>query len=122
MVILLIDDDGGLQERWRRWLERDLPGCTVVSAYTLAEAREAIKQFPNPDVISLDGSLEDPKMQLDTLPLVAEIRKTFAGPLIAASAKHSFKEKLMEAGCSHRLPEDKLWLTTFIVKLLEGKG
>ena len=79
-IVLLVEDNQKILDLNRRMLEKD--GCVVLTAKTLAEARERIKLAP-PDVAVFDIMLPDGS-GLDFLP---EFRKTTNAPVLFLTAK-----------------------------------
>lgn len=117
--VLIVEDDRMLQKA----LALRLGGkATVLSAHTLAEARELFVDNPDIGVVVLDGCLRSAfqAQTPDTLPLIPEIRKTFCGPIIAASSIPRFRQMMMEIGCDHDC-EEKRELPRQICRLLEER-
>ncbi len=103
--VLVVDDDDTFQSLCVEVFHgKDVQ---VIGAISLKEAREAFALHPDVDLIFMDGCL--PGEQLNTLPLVREFRKTYAGPMIASSGRKSYRELLMKEGCSHQGSKSEAW-------------
>jgi len=99
LKILIIEDNSFWQESYWHQLEDKI---TILQAFTEEEAREIFRQNPDIALIVMDGCLQAQKNCLDTLDLTEEIRKSFAGPMIAASGDQHFRCLLQDAGCNHQ--------------------
>jgi len=104
--VLIVEDEKSVQHRWRTALEKE--GVTVVSAFHFKEAEHAFLAHLDLDAIILDGRIPPTKRALErdddsafTSSLVREWRKTFNGPILAASSSDHINESLIKAGCSH---------------------
>ncbi len=120
-TVFVVDDDRMLHKVLIMKLGR---GMTILSAHTLGEARNLFATYPDIRLIVLDGCLLHSSLQAkmpDTLPLVGEFRKTFRGPIIAASSNPDFRQMMMAAGCDHEC-DDKDQLPRVIGRLLEESG
>ena len=108
MKVLVVDDE---RCYWRQWQE-ELPAVKIIGASSAAEAEEKFSANEE-DIIAvvLDGSLSLAG-HLDTLPLVEVFRRTFKGPIIAASGCTDYREQLVEAGCDHEIEKN------FVARLL----
>ena len=117
--VFVVDDDRMLHKVLIMKLGR---GMTILSAHTLGEARNLFAAYPDIRLIVLDGCLLRSSLQAkmpDTLPLVGEFRKTFRGPIVAASSNPNFRQMMMGAGCDHEC-EDKDLLAQVIERLVDG--
>lgn len=96
--ILLIEDDFGDQFIYAKRLS----DYTLLSAVTLVEGQRLFSQHSaSIDLIVIDGCINSGNT-LNTIPLIKEIRKTFAGPMIAASSSVAYRQAMASAGCSHQ--------------------
>jgi len=95
--VLIIEDSKVLQASWKYDLE-DM-GMEVIQAFTLEEARaKTAEELHDISLIVMDACLT-PDMGAETLELTAEIRKEFAGPIMANSSREENQKLLLEAGC-----------------------
>ncbi|MEO6077708.1 MAG: response regulator [Candidatus Andersenbacteria bacterium] len=79
----------------------------ILSAQTLEEAKALFTQHSKDiSIIVVDGCV--PGNTLNTIPLIRMIRKTFTGPMIAASSRPAFREEMVEAGCTHQATKWKV--------------
>jgi two-component system KDP operon response regulator KdpE len=114
--ILYVEDNPDLLRLTREMLERR--GYAVLTAATLAEAREQVALAP-PDIILLDNNLPD-GMGIDFL---RELRKTSKIPVImVTSLSGAAQMEALEAGCDDyvRKPYDRNDLMERIASLLAG--
>jgi DNA-binding NtrC family response regulator len=107
-VILIVEDDEGQQWYYNDELERKSGGrIAFLKAHDLATAQQLFDQNSEQiDVIVVDGRL--PKSHTIrnltfSTEFVMNVRQTFKGPMIAASDMSAFNDKLMAAGCDHRV-------------------
>ncbi|MBP6884275.1 MAG: hypothetical protein KBC17_00440 [Candidatus Pacebacteria bacterium] len=70
----------------------------VLWGYSLEKAQELFNTNPDIDVIIIDGCVNNFK-ELDTLPLIEKIRRTYKGPMIAASRSDTYRKRMVAAGC-----------------------
>lgn len=106
--VLVVEDKKMLQ---RALAMRFAGKADLLPAHNLAEARELFLAYRDDlRLVVLDGCLRSAfQVQApDTLPLIAEFRGTFQGPIIAASTISSFRRMMVEAGCSHECDKDEL--------------
>lgn len=95
-TVLLVEDDN-LQSRM---VERQLRGVAqVITCSTQEEAITLFVQHPNIALILLDGCV--PGFSLNTIPLLQQFRMTFTGPIVAMSGNRSYRQIMMEHGCTH---------------------
>jgi DNA-binding NtrC family response regulator len=93
--VLCVEDCGGLLEAWKLYFENG--EINLILAKSLTEAEEKFKIHGHElSAIVMDGCV--PGVELNTLPLLKMILKTFKGPVIATSSL--FNRELMEAGCN----------------------
>jgi len=93
--VLCIEDYESFFAAWECYFEND--GVNIIPATTLAEAEEKFKIHGHElSAIVMDGCV--PGSNLNTVPLLKMILKTFKGPVIATSSL--FRNELMEAGCT----------------------
>lgn len=101
--ILIVEDLRHLHEMWIIMLKEKVQ---IISAFTIEEAREKFKDNPDITLITIDGCV--PGESFNTEPLVREFRKTFKGPIIAASRSLFFRTLLKEAGCDYECSKNEL--------------
>ena len=106
--VLLVEDDQVIQMGWMVLLE-DLP-LQLLQARDISQARDLFYDNPDLDAVVMDGCV--PGVELNTANLTMEIRKRFAGPMIAVSSEPDFRRALVQAGCDYacdkNLVPDKL--------------
>jgi CheY-like chemotaxis protein len=115
--VLIIDDDTAITVRWICLLE-DM-GVVVNQATTLEGAKTDFANHPDVNVIVMDACLI-PGEGPTTLELTKEIRKVFAGPIIANSNSVEYQDLLMLAGCDYR-GDKGASLVGLIASLLKSK-
>jgi len=71
--------------------------CAILRATSLQMGRELYDQNQDVDLVVMDGCVDS--SSLDSIPLVEEIRKTYKGPILAASSSFLCNEELVLAGC-----------------------
>ena len=96
-VVLMVEDDKGLQRLWVRMLKGIVE---VVPALSIDDARREFAAHPDLAAIVIGACV--PGVAINTEPLVRELRATFRGPMIATSGTPLFYDQLVTAGCSHR--------------------
>ncbi len=101
--VLIVEDLHFLQAEWTTILKDKV---SIISAFTVKEAEEKFSNNPDIDLISMDGCV--PGEEINTQPLVRKFRKTFKGPIIAASRSSVFREFLKEAGCDYECTKNEL--------------
>ncbi len=89
-----------------------------MTAETLQEAQLAFHTNPDFFAILFDGILD--KMGTTTLALIAEIKKTFQGHMIAMSNNDRMRPKQMAAGCTHEV-EDKSHTPKLVTDLAQSE-
>src|SRR5213075_2951108 len=95
-VIFVVEDDRSLQKAWQNWWAAFDYNIEVVSAYTLEEAESLWREGGKKDIVIMDGCLDG--NNYNTSYLIREIRQTFTGPMIAASASPELRKLMMQAG------------------------
>lgn len=106
-TVLFVEDDPVTQEQFRMRMKIFV---NVLQATTLSEAEAVIKANPDIDLMAFDGNLRDPE---NTCMLISEIRKTFAGPMVAASSDEYMRSMQLESGCDHQT--EKKFLASYIL-------
>lgn len=102
--VLVVEDYEDIQELYRIELAGKAYGkVDMISAFSIQEAKEHFACHPDVDLIVMDACLVG--LKPNTLPLVKEMRKTFTGPMIAASASPEYRQQLVEAGCDYEAPK-----------------
>ncbi|MEK7650370.1 MAG: hypothetical protein AAB364_00655 [Patescibacteria group bacterium] len=119
--VLIIEDDHFYQNKWLR----DLAGrANIVRAFDQEEGRKMFAEHPDVKMIVMDGyvpnssakTLTDKPGEATTLELVRELRKSFAGVILAVSS--SINRDLKSAGCDE-VCEDKDEVGAVVLKLLD---
>lgn len=95
--VLIVEDRHDTHERLREALDGRVE---IIPAFTIAQAGELFAQHPDISAVVMDACV--PGCDINTIPLVQEMRRTFAGPMIATSSSSLYQEQLMRAGCSHK--------------------
>ncbi len=106
--VLLVDDNKDLHTTIEMGLEGE---ADLLSALTLESARELFTANPDIQIIVMDGCLNSAPGAVqtpETLPLIHEFRRTFRGPMIAASDFDSFREVMVLAGCDRECEKVRL--------------
>jgi DNA-binding response OmpR family regulator len=101
--VLVVDDDRGVHAKLRRALSDKV---MLISALSIKTAKEKFAKNPDVAAIVMDACV--PGNSSTTLPLVCEIRKTFTGPMIAASGSEHYRQQLLRAGCNYESEKDAL--------------
>jgi len=102
--VLCIEDNMVWQQRWAEQLKGI---ACVLQAVSEQEALSLLREFPDIEVIVLDGNL-DGSGELDTLDLLRTIRNRFTGVLIAASSDAKYRRKLLKHGCAIAGPKQAI--------------
>lgn len=96
--VLIVEDN----KNYRRTYESALNGrVQMLAALSISEAEELFAANPGINAIVMDACV--PVDTPTTLP--RKIRKTFAGPMIAASSDRDYRQELVHAGCDHEVPK-----------------
>jgi len=116
--ILIVEDDVAIIRMWTRSLEK----LEVISATSISEAKNKFSSFAADfAAIILDGSvLANPESEYNdalTLELAAKFRKTYSGPMIAASSDPDIRKSLMTSGCSFQC--DKQFVPDILSRILD---
>lgn len=101
--VLVVEDDKEWQEIFTEDLEDKV---TFLKAFTVDEAEELFTANPDINAAVVDACV--PGHSPTTPPLVRKIRETFTGPMIAVSSIDSYRDELVEAGCSHQCSKEEL--------------
>lgn len=101
--VLVVEDD---PERRAQYAARCGGQIELMMAETIEKAEELFAANPDLAAIVMDACV--PGDEPTTVPLVGKFRKTFTGPIIAASSEPDFRRELMRAGCSHESPKYEL--------------
>jgi DNA-binding response OmpR family regulator len=101
--VLIVEDDPNWQ---RRWAEKLNSKVQIISAYTVETAKKIFARTPDIDAIIMDACV--PGSVPTTLNLTVQFRRTFKGPIITASSDETYRQELMEAGCDHESPKEKV--------------
>ncbi len=94
--VLVVEDDIDVAQRYQGNLRHD---AAVLIGETISQAEIHFRNNPDLSPIIMDACV--PGEDINTLPLLELIRKTFPGPIIAASNSEYYNEKLLENGCDH---------------------
>jgi len=100
MNILLIEDTESVFSTWQDQLEAN--GHEVHIATTPEKALTVFRER-NWDIIVLDGCIGG--HEFNCLPVLKEIRKSFSGPIVAASSDEELRASMMIQGCTHESPK-----------------
>ncbi|MEK7664082.1 MAG: hypothetical protein AAB340_01370 [Patescibacteria group bacterium] len=98
--VLVVNDNEKIQSIVRTFGE--LLSFAAIQATSLKEGKDLYDQNQDVDLIVMDGSVDN-NHELDSIPLVKEMRKTYEGPILAASSNFLYNEDLIRAGCSHKI-------------------
>jgi len=94
--VLVVEDEKFFHDKWRNELGDKI---ILLSAFSIEDAE---KQFAsNSDIAAIVMDACVPKDVSITLYLVQDFRKTFTGPMIAASGSGEYRQQLIQAGCDH---------------------
>ena len=109
--VLVVDDNDEVRKNWVRLLGRRVE---VLEAVSLKEGERLYKANPDIVLVVLDACV--PGDTPNAMGLADLIRKSFAGPIIAASNCSRYRQMLVNAGCTHQ--EEKFNVPAAICKLL----
>lgn len=98
--VLVVEDDLSIHELYRRALSGKVE---MLHATTIEEAETLFAAHSDISAIIMDACVHGSKPT--TQPLVTFFRKTFHGPMIAASREPHFRDLLVRAGCDYRSPK-----------------
>ncbi|MDP2668341.1 MAG: response regulator [bacterium] len=101
--VLVVEDKERYQYGWADALGEKIE---VLHAFTIEEGRRLFDANPDIDAVVMDACV--PGNEPNSIPLVKYIRKSFKGPVIAASTEKIFRERLIEAGCNFESEKDRV--------------
>jgi len=105
--ILIIDAGREWREEFRNAFYQ-MPGVKVLEASTLRAAEEILATNPDVVLVTVDGQLEETKIQ-ESCEFVATLRASgFKGAFVAASSNASYRQLLTRAGCSDHYDKQDL--------------
>ncbi len=111
--ILFVEGD----HDWLRRYRDELPQLDFRGAVTLEEAEDFWRNDGPFDCIVVCGFL--PGRASSTVPFVQKVRaEGFGGPIIAASNSCHTRDELLEAGCSHAVPNMKADTSALVQQVL----
>ena len=99
--VLIVEDDEYIHRTYQIRLQDKIK---VLSAYSLEEGRQLFSEHHDLDAIVMDACVDNIRT-VDSDILVKEFRKSFFGPMIAASGVPEFGDFLVEAGCDFKSPK-----------------
>lgn len=103
-TIFIVEDSATYQSQYAAALKQQV---VIVAARSLKEAHENWGSIQQVALVVMDGCV-DSRHYLDSQPLVRKIRKTFSGPIIAASSSSEFRKELLQAGCNHEAEKQRV--------------
>ncbi len=112
--VLLVED----RDLYAKIIMKRLEGKVLVFwASDQEKAKEIFKENPDIDGVIMDACV--PGHRPNTHRLIREIRKTFSGPMIATSGLPSYREEILQEGCSHevRQKEDAAEMILRLLKI-----
>ena len=115
--ILIVEDREYEQSYFAQVLSSS--GIDIIAARSLREAEELFRANQDVALVVMDGAVDNER-ELDSVPLVKELRKEFgfAGPIIAASSDKSFRGILMNAGCDYQATKSEVpWMILSVLGL-----
>lgn len=101
--VLIVEDENKRQDFYALAL---MGRVEILRAQDLRTAEELFQGHPDVSLIVMDACV--PGDNPTTPPLVEKIRKTFQGPMIAASSDEYYREILMNYGCDHEASKDQV--------------
>ena len=113
--VLIVEDSFPIQRFYREKLDGQ---CYVISAHSVKDGEMLFRMHPDVAAIVMDACV--PGETPTTQPLVKHIRRTFSGPIIAASGSEECQKMLLKAGCDHRV--SKREVPGKLAELLEQNG
>ncbi len=99
--VLIVEDRGDYQEKYRMRLGEKV---LLLQAKDLQTGERLFLENPDIVLVVMDACV--PGVEPNSVPLIRKVRKTFNGPMIAASMDPSYRRLLVEQGCSHQSPKD----------------
>ncbi len=100
--VLIVDDDPFWHRIYILYLKNKVE---IISAYSVEEATEKFRENPDISAVVMDACV--PGSQVNTEPLVREMRKTFKGPMLATSSESENCHRLFFAGCDDTCEKGK---------------
>lgn len=111
--ILLVED----MEVVHDYVKEALTGkVEITSAFTIQEAEDLFQKNSDFDAIIVDVCVSGE--ELNTLPMVHELRKKYNGLMIVISKYGDYQKQLVDAGCDDRC-KNKRQLPEFLTELLQ---
>lgn len=95
--VLIVEDSFHLQRFYRDVLN---DRYTILQAYSVEHGEMLFSKHPDVAAIVMDACV--PGHKPTTPPFVRRIRRSYSGPIIAASGDDTFQKALLDAGCDHR--------------------
>jgi len=105
--VLVVDDNIDIQETFFQVLEYFIKGVEILRAYTVREAKEFFMENSDINLIVMDAQLSTEGIA-ETVEIIKKFRKTFKGPMIAASTSLELNKRLVKAGCDYQTPKDDI--------------
>ncbi len=97
--ILVVEDKTSIYESY----QDSLPELEIIWADTIAQAMQLFTDHSDFAAIVLDACV--PGSIPNTMGLAHHFRKTFNGPIIAASSDDKYNDRLMQSGCDYKSPK-----------------
>ncbi len=112
--ILIVDDDWSIISRYQNLLSAR--GIAFLKATSVSDLYQVFNEHQDEITgIILDGCI-DAELEC-SLKFIRYARKLgFSGPIIAASSMSGYRQKMLDAGCSHQAP--KAEAAQLVAKLL----
>ncbi len=109
--IFCIEDDEKILNMWKLSFQKEIMQgkITIISAMTIKEAEEKFLSNHDIDIIVIDGCV--PGRELNTIPLVKKIKKSFKGIMIGTSSVDEYRRQLLGAGCDFECTKWNLPIT-----------
>lgn len=98
--VLIVEDDSSWQQNYEYALKEKV---LIIQAFDLDQARERFASNNDLDAIVMDACIGN---HPNTYGITEEFRKTFKGPMIAASSARDYRKVLMSCGCDYEAPKD----------------
>lgn len=104
--VLIVEDDETIQKMYRALLKDKV---ILLQAYSVEEGFSLFQKNPDVALIVVDGCLGSG--ELNSLPLIRDLRRSFKGHMIAASGREDYrnemtkKEESGEERCSRASPK-----------------
>lgn len=113
LKVLIVEDEEEWQRTWSRYLKRE--GAEVLVAFSLEEGERLFEANTDLALVIMDGSVGSE--ELNSTSLVQKMRRTFRGPIVAASGSPTSRRQMMKVGCSHEA--DKHEVSVLVSKILK---